>query len=373
MCMCVYVFSFCVLFTVCDLFAVNLYQSDPVINFEDSWRRPDVQNVYCVYGVNRKTPVSFKFIYPENGWENDWDTKEVIYEDHNRVYSDSGEEIFKYDPTRTNSGDGTVSYFSLSWCHTWMEERINITRIPQKDMYQQDEILLMRDTTIQDYVSTEIRTDQEYDTFFEERHLEPNGEIRSTAVWELDDIDHRAVIMEPVFLEQMSHQIHVQNNVVGKMEAQIEKMINTMISTISIFPKRGAAVVPTTDTECFWDYLHVKCAFPHVCGYYYKFGDYHLGMSCRLHKNHGSSIVLTEEDHKEVPCECMGGICYNGLCRYKSACKDSFLAPGLDAHWGRCTFAINGPDLDMLGHDTDTGAPPTSVMSATNASGKDEL
>eukprot|EP00954_Amorphochlora_amoebiformis_P029756 1393623-Amorphochlora_amoeboformis.AAC.2 len=54
--------------------------------------------------------------------------------------------------------------------------------------------------------------------------------------------------MEPVFLEQMSHQIHVQNNVVGKMEAQIEKMINTMISTISIFPKRGAAVVPTTDT-----------------------------------------------------------------------------------------------------------------------------
>eukprot|EP00954_Amorphochlora_amoebiformis_P015841 1243540-Amorphochlora_amoeboformis.AAC.1 len=56
-------------------------------------------------------------------------------------------------------------------------------------------------------------------------------------------------------------------------------------------------------------------------------------MSCRLHKNHGSSIVLTEEDHKEVPCECMGGICYNGLCRYKSACKDSFLAPGLDGNW----------------------------------------
>eukprot|EP00471_Norrisiella_sphaerica_P011197 CAMPEP_0184504416 /NCGR_PEP_ID=MMETSP0113_2-20130426/52455_1 /TAXON_ID=91329 /ORGANISM="Norrisiella sphaerica, Strain BC52" /LENGTH=642 /DNA_ID=CAMNT_0026894061 /DNA_START=590 /DNA_END=2518 /DNA_ORIENTATION=+ len=332
----------------------NIYKNDPVVNFTQSWTRPDVTNVYCIYGVNRKTPISFEFHQPNSAYSHDWDTVRTIYEEKKMVYADDGSTIDIRDSQKhTKSGDGTVSYFSLSWCHTWMTERVNITRVPQKEFYQLDDLKQLQDATIDEYLSLNFDDNVGYDTFFEERHQEPGRfGIRSTAVWEINDVDHRAVIQEPVFLHQMSHQINVQNNVVGRMEKQIEKTIDQMLATLSIFPTRGDPVEPTKDEDCYWDYGKVKCAFPKSCGYYYKFGDYHLGMSCRLHKNW--SKVRAAEPTDEVlssACVCEGYFCFYGLCKYKSPCVSAFSAPGLKDHWGACKHATNFADLQMIGVD----------------------
>mmetsp|Transcript_1879 Transcript_1879/g.2953 ORF Transcript_1879/g.2953 Transcript_1879/m.2953 type:complete len:727 (-) Transcript_1879:341-2521(-) len=340
-----------------ELYIKNLYESDPVMDFMDSWKRPDVQNVYCVYGVNRKTPVSFQFSFPDNGYEHDWDTVMTIYEEGKRVYADDGSPVEVKEPqSHSKSGDGTVSYFSLSWCHTWMQERINITRVPQKAFYETDDLVELRDATIEDYVKLETTGDTGYNTFFEERHQEKGKfGVSSTAVWELDNVDHRAVIFEPVFLEQMSHQLHVQNKVVGRMEKQIEKTIDQMLATISIFPSRGEPAEPISDNDCYWDYSKVMCAFPNHCGYYYQFGDYHLGLSCRLHKNWRKEGGMMTAKHTEVAhdeeCECEGYFCFYGLCKFKKPCQSSFSAPGLTDQWGRCQQAVNFKDLQMIGLD----------------------
>eukprot|EP00466_Bigelowiella_natans_P015608 jgi/Bigna1/67580/fgenesh1_pg.4_\ len=168
-----------------DIWGASLWQhlqDDPVMDFMDSWKRPDVQNVYCVYGVNRKTPVSFQFSFPDNGYEHDWDTVMTIYEEGKRVYADDGSPVEVKEPqSHSKSGDGT------------------------------DDLVELRDATIEDYVKLETTGDTGYNTFFEERHQEKGKfGVSSTAVWELDNVDHRAVIFEPVFLEQMSHQLHVQ-------------------------------------------------------------------------------------------------------------------------------------------------------------------
>ena len=40
--------------------------------------------------------------------------------------------------------------------------------------------------------------------------------------------------------------------------------------------------VPQADHYCTWDYYHVRCANPKYCKYQYRFGDIHLGQSCRI-------------------------------------------------------------------------------------------
>jgi hypothetical protein len=39
---------------------IKYYLEDPILNPLTPWMRPPIQNVYCVYGVDMKTEVSFQ-------------------------------------------------------------------------------------------------------------------------------------------------------------------------------------------------------------------------------------------------------------------------------------------------------------------------
>ncbi|KAL7484186.1 hypothetical protein ACHAW6_009860 [Cyclotella cf. meneghiniana] len=41
-------------------------------------------------------------------------------------------------------------------------------------------------------------------------------------------------------------------------------------------------IIPATDTKCRWDWRMGRCEPYCECGYYFLWGDYHLGRSCRL-------------------------------------------------------------------------------------------
>ena len=41
-------------------------------------------------------------------------------------------------------------------------------------------------------------------------------------------------------------------------------------------------IIPTTDAKCRWDWRMGRCEPYCECGYYFLWGDYHLGRSCRL-------------------------------------------------------------------------------------------
>lgn len=41
-------------------------------------------------------------------------------------------------------------------------------------------------------------------------------------------------------------------------------------------------IIPTTDASCRWDWRMGRCEPYCECGYYFLWGDYHLGRSCRL-------------------------------------------------------------------------------------------
>ncbi len=316
----------------------TLYDDDPVLDFLKAWRRPHVENVHCAYGINRKTPVGFEFEKPDNGYEHDWDTVRTLYEEGSRVYDDNGAEL---SSSARASGDGTVAYYSLSWCHTWISGRQNISRVPQKAMYELDEIQIFENTTTEEFLVADKkdRPGDLYNTFFEERAFD-GKRFTATSVWELDNVDHRAVIKDPVFLKHLSHQLHEQNNVVGQMETQLEKTIESMMRALTMFPTHKRKPIPTTDDGCLWDYYHAHCKYPQWCGYYYKFGDYLLDHSCRLHRLHAgkaeAKYAAAHESPSDGACECVDGTCYLGICKYKSECKGAGVIPDVEGFFGPC-------------------------------------
>ncbi|KAI4962701.1 hypothetical protein ZWY2020_027828, partial [Hordeum vulgare] len=106
------------------------YQGDPVLNPLTPWERPPINNVFCIYGIDTKNELYGK-PYPDN-----WIITDVIYEFEQSLLSRSGHS-FSGKPNNS-SGDGTVSYNSLSWCKQWLGPKVNITRTPQYITYYED-------------------------------------------------------------------------------------------------------------------------------------------------------------------------------------------------------------------------------------------
>ncbi|XP_026660396.1 phospholipid--sterol O-acyltransferase-like isoform X3 [Phoenix dactylifera] len=248
------------------------YQDDPVLNPLTPWERPPLKNVFCIYGIDLKTEVGYYFAPSGKPYPDNWIITDVIYELEGALLSRSGNSV-SGNPGAV-SGDGTVSYNSLSWCKTWLGSKVNITRAPQSEHDGSDVQISLNVEHHQDedIVPNMTRTPRvKYITYYEDSESIPG---RRTAVWELDKANHRNLVRSQVLMRelwlQMWHDIHPDAK-----------------SKFVTKARRG----PLRHADCYWDYGKARCAWPEYCEYRYAFGDVHLGQSCRL-KNSSTDLLL---------------------------------------------------------------------------------
>uniref|UniRef100_K3YR00 Phospholipid--sterol O-acyltransferase n=1 Tax=Setaria italica TaxID=4555 RepID=K3YR00_SETIT len=241
------------------------YQGDPVLNPLTPWERPPIKNVFCIYGIDSKTEVGYYFAPSGKPYPDNWIITDVIYEFEGALLSRSGNSVS--GKPNNSSGDGTVSFNSLSWCKNWLGPKVNITRAPQAEHDGSD---LQTTMNIdhhhgQDIVPNMTRAPHvKYITYYEDAESLPGWR---TAVWELDKANHRNIVRMPVLMRElwleMWHDMHPESK---------SKFVTKAF--------RG----PLRNEDCRWDYSKARCGFPEHCEYRYIFGDVHLGMSCRLKK-----------------------------------------------------------------------------------------
>ncbi|KAK1289697.1 Phospholipid--sterol O-acyltransferase [Acorus calamus] len=250
----------------------KLYQGDPVLNPLTPWDRPPLKNVFCIYGIDKKTEVGYYFAPSGKPYPDNWIITDIIYEHEGTLTSRSGNSV-DGNPG-ASSGDETVPYHSLSWCKTWLGTKVNITRAPQAEHDGSDvQINLnVEHHPDEDIIPNMTRTPRvRYITYYEDSESIPG---RRTAVWEVDKANHRNIVRSPVLMRelwlQMWHDIHSDTK---------EKFVTK--------GKRG----PLRDVDCYWDYGKARCAWPEYCEYRYVFGDVHLGQSCRLRSSSADLLL----------------------------------------------------------------------------------
>uniref|UniRef100_A0A5B6Z9N8 Phospholipid--sterol O-acyltransferase n=1 Tax=Davidia involucrata TaxID=16924 RepID=A0A5B6Z9N8_DAVIN len=248
------------------------YHGDSVLNPLTPWDRPPLKNIFCIYGIDRKTEVGYYFAPSGKPYPDNWIITDVIYELEGSLYSRSGN-LVEGNPGAV-SGDDTVPYHSLSWCKTWLGPKVNITRAPQSEHDGSDVQvhLNVEHHHEEDIIPNMTRSPRvKYITYYEDSESLPG---KRTAVWELDKASHRNIVRSPVLMRelwlQMWHDIHPDAK-----------------SKFVTKAKRG----PLRDADCYWDYGKARCAWPEHCEYRYAFGDVHLGQSCRL-KNSSADLLL---------------------------------------------------------------------------------
>ncbi|XP_034691382.1 phospholipid--sterol O-acyltransferase isoform X2 [Vitis riparia] len=241
----------------------KLYHGDPVLNPLTPWDRPPLKNIFCIYGINKKTEVGYYFAPSGKPYPDNWIMTDVIYEIEGSLVSRSGN-LVEGNPGAA-SGDETVPYHSLSWCKNWLGPKVNITRAPQSE-HDGSDIQVefnVEHHPDEDIVPNMTRSPRvKYMTYYEDSKSIPG---RRTAVWELDKANHRNIVRSPVLMRelwlQIWHDIHPDAK-----------------SKFVTKAKRG----PLRHEDCYWDYGKARCAWPEYCEYRYVFGDVHLGQSCRL-------------------------------------------------------------------------------------------
>ena len=109
---------------------LHKYYLDQDINPLEAPNRPPVKNVYCLYGINEKTELSYQYRIVDEAFR----LKKIIWEDNGgEVYSTTAL-LNRKDPLLTStwgkSGDGTVTYNSLNWCQAWHTGDVELTDFP---------------------------------------------------------------------------------------------------------------------------------------------------------------------------------------------------------------------------------------------------
>ncbi|MES1910659.1 MAG: hypothetical protein MHM6MM_003215 [Cercozoa sp. M6MM] len=286
-------------------------------------RRPPVRRVYCAYGVNMDTPVKVHIKQTEPYDPLVWEARD----------GEGALEKTTAEPGSRKTGDGSVPYRSLAWCHhAFMAPRFNVTRFPARDVFHESETVHIVNARYKhngkaavEFAEGEEDDDdeEEEDTVLEEdgievdvfvnndfgvesTHGEPHisiyesrgvvetfadedgdtavgGRMLHTAVWEFSHVEHREVLESSHFFgEFTSEMLHVIR--LGNTEpsgGHLAAHASGQAAHSSRFLDRVARM-PHSDEDCLWDYRKARCKFPHFCEYQYNFGDIHLSQSCRL-------------------------------------------------------------------------------------------
>eukprot|EP00250_Pteridium_aquilinum_P013191 c21190_g1_i1 orf=305-1612(+) len=251
----------------------KFYLEDPVVNALTPWSRPPIRNIFCVYGINMKTEVGYRFAPTGKPYPDNWLITDTIFEvDGGTLQSRSGMAV-EGNPSPA-SGDGTLPYNSLSFCKTWLGSRVNVTRVPQTahDGSDVQEIFDLEHPPGTDIVPNMSRDSRvNYVTFYEDEASHPG---RKTAVWEFDKVNHRNMV-------RSSHLMR---------ELWLELMHSGHPAAQRKFMPKGVRY-PIRDEDCYWDYAKARCAISEDCEYRYVFGDVHLGQSCRLKASRTKSLL----------------------------------------------------------------------------------
>ncbi|KAF0720336.1 Aste57867_391 [Aphanomyces stellatus] len=272
------------LFHTLDYLYQKFYAQDPILNPHTPWPRPPIKSVYVVYGTGLPVRDFYKLTRTAAGT---WETTAATYE--------------VSDPhTCTKAGDGTVSYDSLAWGHTWLGPpgtEINITRIPQApffdahktttttarrehySVYAGETCHTGQTSSSSDSTNTPVQSTNSgflSDMMWSRGVVEPKvnfyeykdsaSHVRTfdqTSVWELDQVPHREILTDPSFLRELKH------------ELQLTFATGSVHATKTFRP-------PHHDSDCYWNYLRAQCEFSEYCQYDYKFGDVTLDQSCRI-------------------------------------------------------------------------------------------
>lgn len=254
------------------------YLSDPVMEHYTTWSRPPIKKVICAYGINMRTELGYH--YTTDLLREQWRIEDITYEDKGRIYSELTGATYP-SGANTKSGDGTVPYVSLSWCHRWLGDDVTVTKIPQR-FYNKDDpnkdIIIQGEPLI---------------TFYES--VNKTGRGSATAVWEIDAVDHRDVIKNRVFLREFAEEILHEHSILQQMAGEYGEGSPSIPSFGSFAHKH--ARVPRGDYDCAWDYLAAKCKYPEFCEYRYVFGDLTLDQSCRLKPSVKQQIIPPSVAH----------------------------------------------------------------------------
>ncbi|OQR90421.1 hypothetical protein ACHHYP_05520 [Achlya hypogyna] len=250
------------------------YAEDPVLNVHTPWPRPPIESIY----------VRHRYAYSERE-RGAWTLDTLFTETP--------------DPATCNkTGDGTVSYYSLSWGHSWLGAdgaTVKMTRAPQAPYFSHQDIAQTRAVRLRyaEYegglqcktgpqLTASVETQEmqkHYNSgflgdlwnsqldepkihFFEHIGASDAGNPLYTSVWEFDLIKHREMLSEPAFLRELKFELH--NVFEGK--AHTDKAFRP----------------PSHDADCYWNYRQARCEFGDYCQYDYKFGDVTLDQSCRV-------------------------------------------------------------------------------------------
>eukprot|EP01104_Vermistella_antarctica_P017371 TRINITY_DN6149_c0_g1_i2.p1 TRINITY_DN6149_c0_g1~~TRINITY_DN6149_c0_g1_i2.p1 ORF type:complete len:530 (+),score=99.54 TRINITY_DN6149_c0_g1_i2:386-1975(+) len=290
-------------------------EGEALADYFSPWERPPVKSVYCAYGINLRTEIGYK-MSPDPSRPGEWNIDDVIVEENGRIYSQSGDIDIPADGKR-KSGDGTVPYVSLAWCHKWLGEdpsEINVTTIPQRfygsagsDDYKDE---YEKEPTIK---------------FFENVGRDEDNIPVSTAVWEMDYVGHREVVKDQSFLREFKEEL------MFRLMRNKEIWQETAEENAEFAPKNTRT--PMQNEDCQWDYLGALCKFPEFCEYRFKFGDLTLDHSCRIRDD----IHLKIANARRQVCECSSP-CVVGFCKYKERCLESKQPFGKEGgHWGKCS------------------------------------
>uniref|UniRef100_A0A7S4MS34 Uncharacterized protein n=1 Tax=Odontella aurita TaxID=265563 RepID=A0A7S4MS34_9STRA len=287
------------------------YIDDPVIG-GGSPLRPftppkGIDNIVCAYGVNVPTEVGFKFReHPDK--DGFWELDETILNDGGDIRDTSGNFIL---PRRRRfaarkSGDGSVPYYSLSWCHSWFGQgAVNITKVPAHRQYEEEEVEAYTNVDVMDksqFPAPGEKTSHNFNTFFSQTWFEDHPDTglqrrKSIQVWEMDGIIHKDTVTDKrvtrlfeKFIgrsEKMARMfVRIRRRMIRKAREEVEKSGLLDENMMDQVAREGAHLnydnIPTTDGECYWDYYNMQCAWTRYCEYSFKLGDLHLTQSCRL-------------------------------------------------------------------------------------------
>eukprot|EP00957_Ditylum_brightwellii_P095432 7268850-Ditylum_brightwellii.AAC.1 len=271
------------------------------------WTPPkSIDAIICAYGVNSPTEVGYK--YREHpSIEGMYEEEDVIINDNGYISSKSGEEVLPHNrrhPSR-KSGDGTVPYFSLSWCHSWLgSDTVNITKIPATRTYDKDDVEKFNNVNLLNPAERFAieSTPGKFHTFYKRHWIEESRvthiqKAMRREVWEIDGLSHRDSVTDPQVMHMIRSALRKATEN-GKMVAQmrmkslmqtkeeIERSGALYDDLLDSFVEEGAKWSiddpPQDDNECYWDYGEARCAWQRYCSFQYQFGDLHLSQSCRL-------------------------------------------------------------------------------------------
>ena len=292
---------------------IDMYNEADIL--EPWMERPPFDRVVFAFGTNLQTAISHRWKFRKDyGPFKRWQHLE-------RIYEDKGGKILRSPKVASlgigsstgmsKSGDQVVPYMSLAFCHTWLPDKVNITRVPQR-LHTPNEVLAMENISVEDFerqlqcatqkecagleskgnISSTTSPTELYDTFYEARWLNSVGRPMHTYIWEFEGQTHRELLRSDIFMRELVAELLWVSSRQKAAQPRLKQVVwEEMIDSAST---RRSERAPTNDSQCYWDYWDMGCIPSEYCNYQYKFGDIRLSQSCRLRAVKTETEALTQ-------------------------------------------------------------------------------